>query len=49
MPTAEVLVGEGGCVVAVPAMMGALVVREEAIIQRTADAAASHLVEGVVA
>lgn len=48
MPTAEDLVDEGECVVAVQAMMGALVVKEEAIIQRTADAAASHLVEGVV-
>ena len=48
MLTAEVLVDEGECVVAGLAMMGALVVKEEATIQRTADAAASHLVEGVV-
>lgn len=40
------LVDEGGCVVAVLAMMGALVVKEEVTIPRTADGAASHLVEG---
>lgn len=47
MPMAVVLVDEGACVVAVLAMMGALVAKQGAITQRTADAAASHLVEGV--
>ena len=46
MPMAVALVEEGECVVVVLAMMGALVVKEEATIQRMADAAASRPVVG---
>lgn len=46
MPMAVALEDEGECVVVVLATMGALVAKGEAIIQKMADAAASHRVAG---
>lgn len=46
MPMAVALVDEGECVADVLAATGALVIQEEATIQRMADAVASRLVGG---